>query len=118
MRVLEYVRGKLHRYRNQIFRNCFHTCSSIDTFQHHEEMCCQDEGVVINMPKPGKGTHRFKSLTARWYVLRVIYFDLELLLLPVYGPQPTLKNLAPKQNRFINHAVTLLPLLSLDWEKF
>ena len=51
-------------------------------------MCYHDEGVVITMPKPGKDTHRFKNLTARWYVPRVIYFDLESLLLPVYGPQP------------------------------
>ena len=51
-------------------------------------MCYQDEGVVITMPKPGKDTHRFKNLTAQWYVPRVIYFDLESLLLPVYGPQP------------------------------
>ena len=46
------------------------------------------EGVVITMPKPGKDNHRFKNLTARWYVPRVIYFDLESLLLPLYGPQP------------------------------
>ena len=39
------------------------------------------------MPKPGKYDHTFKNLTARWYVPRVIYFDLESLLLPVYGPQ-------------------------------
>ena len=88
MRVVEYVRGKLHRDRNQICRKCVHTCSSIDTLQRHQEMCYQDEGVVITMPKPGKDTHRFKNLTARWYVPRVIYFDLESLLLPVYGPQP------------------------------
>ena len=88
MSVVEYVRGKLHRDRNQICRKCFHTCSSIDTLQRHQEMCYQDEGVVITMPKPGKDTHRFKNLTARWFVPRVIYFDLESLLLPVYGPQP------------------------------
>ena len=88
MRVVEYVPGKLHRDRNQICRECFHTCSSIDTIQRHQEICYQDEGVVITMPKPGKDTHRFKNLTARGYVPRVIYFDLESLLLPVYGPQP------------------------------
>ena len=48
----------------------------------------QDQGVVITMPKPGKDTRRFKNLNARWYVPRVIYFDLESLLLTVYGPQP------------------------------
>ena len=88
MRVVEYMRGKLNRDRNQICRKCFHPCSSIDTLQRHQEMCYQDEGVVITMPKPGQDTHRFKNLTARWSVPRVIYFDLELLLLPVYGPQP------------------------------
>ena len=88
MRVVEYVRGKLHQDRNQTCRKCFHTCSSIDTLQIHQEMCYQDEGVVITMPKPGKDTHRFKNLTACWYVPTVVYFDLESLLLPVYGPQP------------------------------
>ena len=60
----------------------------IDTLQRHQEMCYQDKGVVITMPKPGKDTHRFKKLTSSWNVPRVIYFDLESLLLPVYGPQP------------------------------
>ena len=32
--------------------------------------------------------HKFNNLTSRWYVPRVIYFDLESLHLPVYGPQP------------------------------
>ena len=40
------------------------------------------------MPKPGKNDHRFKNLTARWYVPRIVYFDLQALLLAVYGPQP------------------------------
>ena len=44
--------------------------------------------LIITMQIPGKDTHRFKNLTACWYVPRVIYFDLEPLLLPVYGPQP------------------------------
>ena len=83
VRVVEHVRGKLHRGRIQICRKCFHTCSSIDTLQHHQEMCYHDEGVVIKMPKPAKDTHRFKNLTARWYLTRVIYFDLESLMLPV-----------------------------------
>ena len=60
----------------------------IDTLQRHQEMCYRDKGVVITMPKPGKDTHRFKNLTSSWNVPRVIYFDLESLLLPVYGPQP------------------------------
>ena len=80
------MHGKLHRKRKQFCRNCFHTCSSIDTLQRQHELCYQYE--LITMPKPGKDTHRFKNLTAHWYVPRVIYFDLELLLLPVYGPQP------------------------------
>ena len=40
------------------------------------------------MPKPGKDDHMFKNLTARWYVPKVIYFDLESVLLPVYGLHP------------------------------
>ena len=44
------------------------------------------------MPKLGKDTHHFKNLFARWYVPRIIYFGLEWLLLPVYGPQPDPEN--------------------------
>ena len=40
------------------------------------------------MPKPGKNDHKFKNFTTRWYVPRVIYFDLESVLLSVYGLQP------------------------------
>ena len=35
----------------------------------------------------GKDYQSFKNLTARWFVPRVIYFDLESLLLPKYRPQ-------------------------------
>ena len=57
------------------------------------------------MPKPGKDDHKFKNLTARWYVPRVIYFDLELLLLPVYR-NLIRENLARKQLKSINRAAT------------
>ena len=40
------------------------------------------------MLKPGEAHHKFKNLTARWYLPRVIYFLLEWLLFLVYGPQP------------------------------
>ena len=36
----------------------------------------------------GKDDHKVKNLTARWYVPRVIYFDLESVILSVYGRQP------------------------------
>ena len=40
------------------------------------------------MLKPRTDDHNFKNLTACCYVPRVIYFDLEPHILPVYGPQP------------------------------
>ena len=116
------MRGKLHRDRNQICRKCFHTCSSIDTLQHHQETCYQDEGVVINMPKPGKGTHRFKKLTTSWYVSRVINFDLELLLLPVYGPQPDPKKSSTQtievNQRSDRYALTVVEFGTREVSKF
>ena len=72
----------------KICRKFFHTCASFETLRRHHELCYQEKNVVITTPKPGKDDHKFKNLTARWYVPRVIYFDLESLLLPVYGPQP------------------------------
>ena len=65
-----------------------HALHSKLSLRRHQKLCYQDEDVVITMPKPGKDDHKFKNSTARWYVPRVIYFDLESLLLPVYGPQP------------------------------
>ena len=88
-KLVEYVWHKVHRFQSEICRKCFHTCASFETLRRHQELLCyQDEDVVITMPKPGKDDHKIKNLTARWYVPRVIYFDLESLLLPVYGPQP------------------------------
>ena len=87
-KLVEYVRHKVHRFQTEICRKCFHTCASFETLRRRQEPCYQYEDVVITMPKPGKVDHKFKNLTARWYVPRVIYFDLESLLLPVYGPQP------------------------------
>ena len=73
--------------------------------RRHQELCYQDEDVVIPMPKPGKDDHKFKNLTARWYVPRVVYFDLESLLLPVYGPQPDPQNIAHKQLNTVNPVI-------------
>ena len=82
------MRHKVHRFQSEICRKCFHTCASFETLRRDQELCYQDEDVVITMPKPGKDDHKFKNLTVRWYVPRVFYLDLESLLLPVYGPQP------------------------------
>ena len=85
---VEYVRHKVHRFQSEICRKFFHTCASFETLRRHQELCYQDEDIVITMPKPGKDDHKFKILTARWYVPSVTFFDLESLLLPVYGSQP------------------------------
>ena len=78
----------MHRYQSEVCRRCFHTCASFETLRRHQELCHQDEDVIITRPKLEKDDHKFKNLTARWYVPIVIYIDLELLLLPVYKPQP------------------------------
>ena len=85
-KLVQYVRYKVHRFQFEICRKYFLRCASLETLKRHQELCYQDEDVVITMPKPVKDDHKFKNLTARWYVSRVIYFDLESLLLPVYGP--------------------------------
>ena len=87
-KLVDYVRHKVHRFQSEICRKCFHTCASFETLRGYQELCYQDEDVVKTMPKPEQDDHKFKNSTARWYVPRVIYFDMESLLLPVYGPQP------------------------------
>ena len=87
-KLVEYVRLKVHQFQSEICRKYFHTFASLETLRRHEKLCYRDENVVITMLKPGKDDQMFKNLTARWYIPRVIYFDLESLLLPLYGPQP------------------------------
>ena len=86
-KLIEYVQYKVHRFQSETCGKCFQACPSFETRRRHEELCYKDQGVVIKLPEPEKDDHNFKKLIARWYVLRVIYFDLESLLLPVYGPQ-------------------------------
>ena len=38
------------------------------------------------MPKPNENQKVFKNLMARWFAPRVIYFDLESIIVPVSGP--------------------------------
>ena len=87
-KLVEYVPHKVHRFESEICCKRLHTCASFETLRRHKELCYQDEVVVMTRPKLGKDDHKFKNLTALWYVPRVIYFDLESLLLPVYVPQP------------------------------
>ena len=65
-KLVEYVRHKVHRFQSEICSKCFHTCASFETLRRHQELCCQDEDVVIKMPKPGKDDHKFNNLTAQW----------------------------------------------------
>ena len=87
-KLVKYVQHKVHRFKSEFWCKFFHTCASFETLRRHQKLWYQDEDFVITIPKPGKDDHRFKNLTARWYVPSVINFDLQSLLLPVYGPQP------------------------------
>ena len=44
--------------------------------------------MQITMPDVDNEQHIFKDIRARWFVPRVIYFDLESLILPVSGAEP------------------------------
>ena len=44
--------------------------------------------MQVIMPDADKDQHIFKNINARWFVPRIIYFDLESLILPVSGAEP------------------------------
>ena len=77
------IRGNQHRDRNELCRNCFHVCSSLQMLRVHQESCYNQSAAVINMPKVDQSRLTFDKLAARAMLPYVIYFDLESLLVPV-----------------------------------
>ena len=54
--------------------------------KNYQEMCYNTERLTIKMPKPNKIQKVFENLMGRWFAARVIYFDLESIIVPVPGP--------------------------------
>ena len=62
--------------RDEICRNCFHGCSSLDR-KNHEVNCYENEAARIVSPEEKKKLHQFKSTRATRFVPLVKYFDTE-----------------------------------------
>ncbi len=84
-RLIAKVRGKQFRKRNELCRNCFHTCSSVKTLESHQALCLANEPVLINMPTEKNMKVLFKSHSARWFAPVVVYYDMESIIRPVLG---------------------------------
>ena len=65
-KLVTFIRKRAPRDRNEICRNCFHTCTSNDIPRRHQEICYRQDGIEITMPGP----------------------DMESLIVPVAGPEP------------------------------
>ena len=70
--MVEYARHIMHFFQSEIRQKNVST----HALRRHQELCYQIEDVVITIPKLGKNYHKFKNLTACWFLPRVIYFDL------------------------------------------
>ena len=60
----------------------------LDVLHRHQAICYQRDEVQVTIPDADKDQHIFNNINARWFVPRVIYFDLESLTLPVSGAEP------------------------------
>ena len=97
-KLVTFIQKRTPRDRNEICWRCFHTCSSLNVLNRHQAICYQRDGVQITMPDVDNDQHIFKNINACWYVLCVIYFKLESLILPVSGAEPD----PEKSNGLIN----------------
>ena len=91
-KLVNFIRKRAPRDRNEICRNCFHTFASNDILRRHQEICYRQDGIEITMPGPDNGRHVFENFGERSFVPRIVYFDLESLIVPVAGPEPDNKN--------------------------
>ena len=87
-KLVYFIRKRAPHDRNEICRNCSHTCTSNDILRRHQEICYRQDGIEITMPGPDNDRHKFKNFCARLFVPRIVYFDLESLIVPVAGPEP------------------------------
>ena len=87
-KLVNFILKRAPRDRNEICRNCFHTCTSNDVLRRHQEICYRKDGIEITMPGLVNDRHVFKNFGVRSFVPRILYFDLESLIVPVTGPEP------------------------------
>ena len=81
-----FVQKQPFREQNEKCRKCFYVCTSSEIMKIHQEMCYNTERLTIKMPKPNKNQKVFKNLMARWFAPRVIYFDLQSIIVSVPVP--------------------------------
>ena len=86
---VNFLKNKQSRSRDEISRNCFHNCNSIESFERHKLNCYENEAAAINLPDDHKNIHQFKNTRAIWFVPLVIYLDTEALLVPLSTCAPS-----------------------------
>ena len=86
--MLTLSKNKQSRSRDEICRNCFHVCSSLESLKNHKVNCYENEAARIVLPDEKKKLHQSKSTRATWFVPLVVYFDTEALLVPMHSCSP------------------------------
>ena len=85
-KMVMFLQKQPYREQKDISRKCFHVCTSSKIIKNHQEMCYNTDRLSIKMPKSNKNQKVFKNLTVRWCAPRVIYFELESIIVPDPGP--------------------------------
>ena len=89
-----FLKNKQSRSRDEICRNCFHICNSIESFERHKLNCYKNEAAAVILPDDHKNIHQFKNTRAIWFVPLVLYLDTEALLVPLStcAPSPSVSS--------------------------
>ena len=91
---VNFLKNKQSRSREEICINCFHICTSIESFERHKRNCYENEAAAIILPDDHKNIHQFKNTRAIWFVPLVIYLHTEALLVPLStcAPSPSVSS--------------------------
>ncbi len=82
-KLVDVIRNRGQRNRNQICRNCFHVFNSYEALETHREVCGEKSAVVVSMPTNTNDSVAFKRYEARWFAPFVLYYDFESLIVPL-----------------------------------
>ncbi len=82
-KLVDVIRNRGHRNRNQICRNCFHVFNSYEALEAHREVFGEKSAVVVTMPTNNNNSVVSKRYEARWFAPFVLHYDFESLIVPL-----------------------------------
>ena len=121
IKLVNFIRKRAPKDMNEICLRCFYTCSSLEVLHRHRAICYQRGGVQITILDADNDQHIFKNIKARWFVPRVLYFDLVSLTLPVSGAEPDPEKLNTQiieKHQYCGYGLAVLDIGKPDVTKF